>query len=125
MSDGSDAEMPLHERASALVARVADLVLLVLTTTEVALGYEELCSRVVALVKDHGERFGVTTDSAARDTFDAIELFASLGYVEATPHTPERETIPLTDRGDRAATALVAGLDADQQAALDSPTDQH
>lgn len=122
-TDEEDDPTPLYERERAPVDRVEDLVLLVLAAADADdLAHETLVPRVVALVEDHGDAFEVETETAGVEAFDALGLLASLGYVEGYPTAPEVETAALTDRGERGAKALVAGLDAEAQAALTEVT---
>ncbi|WP_135807420.1 hypothetical protein [Halorussus marinus] len=109
----------LYERDAASVDRIGDLVLLVLATVDAdQLPHDELVICVVSLVEDHGEAFDVTTDSAAIETLDALGMLASLDYVDGHPYSLEAETARLTDRGEQAAHALIAGLGPEGQAAL-------
>lgn len=122
--DGTgDPTPPLYERDRAPVDRVDDLVLLVLAAADAdELEHATLVPRVVALVEDHGDAFDVEAETAGVEAFDALGLLAAVGYVESDPTAPEVETAALTDRGERGAKALVAGLDAEAQAALTEVT---
>jgi hypothetical protein len=110
---------PLFERESARAHHVGDLVLLVLTTADDALDFETLVPRVVSLVEDERAFGAVETTTAAEDVFDALELFTEIGYAATATDAPTAE---LTDRGEKAAKALVAGLDPEGQAALTEVT---
>jgi len=115
----TDPVRPLCDREKASVAHVGDLVLLVLTTADDnALDFEELVPRVVSLVEDD-RAFEVETETAGEDAFDALELFASTDYVAVATGAPRAE---LTERGEDAAAALVAGLSLHGQAALTEVT---
>ncbi|WP_128478066.1 hypothetical protein [Halorussus pelagicus] len=112
---------PLYQRESAPVDRADDLILLALSAADDDLDGDDIFARTSDLAI---EVFGTVVDgtNAEWECKDAIDRFDQLGYVDGTPF--REESISLTEKGEKGAGALRAGLSDDKRDALAEWTGQ-